>query len=117
MTKKEEIDSSPHQMCCPKCKGIEFTHFFQNIPIVPFIPNMGLAHFIAYQWQVCTKCGWNTGIPPEVKNKRDFNKLIEWVRAKQLEGLRRMTYEYKPSQEDIDNSFQMVEDDIKEILT
>jgi hypothetical protein len=108
--RKDEMNGSPHQLCCPKCHGTAFAHFIQNIPIAPFIPDMGLAHFIAYQWQVCTTCGWNTGIPPEAKNKREFNKLVEWSRAKQLEGLRRVTYGYKPSQEDINNSFQMVED-------
>lgn len=114
MTRKKDkdtvIDGSPHQLCCPKCKGTEFTHFIRNIPIAPFIPEYGLAHFLPYQWEVCTKCGWSTGTPPEYIGRNAFRKLVEWSKSMQLEGLRRMSFGYKPTQLDIDNSFQYVED-------
>ena len=109
-TEKIEVDGSPHQLCCPKCKGTEFNNYLQNVPLAPFLPESGFANFVPCLWQVCVKCGWDTGKTPIGNNKRNFKKLIEWSRAKQLEGLRRMSYGYKQTQEEIDNCFKKVDE-------
>ena len=108
--KTQEIDGSPHQLCCPKCSGKEFNYYIQNIPAAPFIPKYGFASFIPYQWEVCAKCGWNTGIPPSGEGTKGFHELVEWSRAKALEGLRRCSYGYKATEDEILDSFKFVDE-------